>query len=452
MRTPRILVVDDSRTVRSMLSNQLIAMKANVVKAKDGVEGYKLAQAASLDLIITDLDMPRMDGLELCGKLKAAKSTQGIPIIILSGNTDPEMVEAGFKAGVEAYISKDEANTELCRTIQDVLGRTMFTRDTLILVVDDSQFILATVGKGLAREGFRVLTAKNGREALTLLERHKPDLIISDLEMPVMDGFALIRAVRRMGDFTTTPYVVMSSLNDRKVMKELIGKGASSYLCKPFNVDQLVITVERLLSDHFLLLIKEKERLEMERVSMLSSITSLIQALEARDGYTRGHSESVAEISLGIAGRMELDEQQLERLEMAARLHDLGKIGIPDKVLLKEGKLTDEEYVTIQTHSTRGAEILRPILSLADIIPVVLSHHERMNGTGYPHGLQGTRIPLWARIIAVADVFHALTSNRPYRQGMPLKKAMGILEEMKGPHLCPYCVQTFQKWMATKDA
>ena len=148
---------------------------------------------------------------------------------------------------------------------------------------------------------------------------------------------------------------------------------------------------------------------------MLSSITSLIQALEARDVYTRGHSEAVAEIAVGMGRVMGFEDDELESLEIAARLHDLGKIGIPDSVLLKPGKLTVKEYEVIKTHPTIGAGILEPIPSMAPLIPAVMSHHERMDGKGYPQGLKGKDIPLWARIIAVGDIYHALTSNRPYR-------------------------------------
>jgi HD-GYP domain-containing protein (c-di-GMP phosphodiesterase class II) len=144
---------------------------------------------------------------------------------------------------------------------------------------------------------------------------------------------------------------------------------------------------------------------------------------------------------------MGMPAEQVESLEIAARLHDLGKIGIPDSVLLKPGKLTDEEYEIIKTHPTIGADILRPIPSLADLIPAVQSHHERLDGTGYPQGLKGDEIPLFARIIAVGDIYHALTSNRPYRAPMPEDRVLEIINDARGSHLCPECVDVFLQYL-----
>jgi putative two-component system response regulator len=214
---------------------------------------------------------------------------------------------------------------------------------------------------------------------------------------------------------------------------------------KPFNVEQLVITIEKLLSDQILLLSKEKERLEIEQRLILASITSLCNALEARDSYTRGHSEAVSDIATKIAFQMGIGEGEIELIRLGGKLHDLGKIGVIDSVLLKPGKLTDEEFAIIKKHPVIGAEILRPVPSLAPIIPIVLYHHERFDGKGYPEGLQGSSIPLWARITAVGDTYHALTSDRPYRAGMPKDKALAIIQQVSGSQLCPDCVDVFIK-------
>jgi HD-GYP domain-containing protein (c-di-GMP phosphodiesterase class II) len=235
-------------------------------------------------------------------------------------------------------------------------------------------------------------------------------------------------------------------------MRRLLQYGASAFLVKPFNVDQLVITAERLVSDHFRTLLREKDRLESERKLIIGSITSLVLALEARDQYTRGHSDSVATIAVAMTRAMGFDEEQIDKARIAGKLHDLGKIGIRDDILLKPGALTAEEYDTIKLHPSIGADILSPIPSLADIIPAIAGHHERMDGKGYPRALKGSQIPLLARVIAVADTYDALTSNRSYRKGFSHEKALEIINEVKGTQLCPDCVRVFMTCLGKKPS
>ena len=213
---------------------------------------------------------------------------------------------------------------------------------------------------------------------------------------------------------------------------KLLDKGVSAYLVKPFNMEQMVITVEKLLSDQYLLLLKEKERLDSERQFMLAGITSLIAALEARDHYTCGHSQAVSSIVEKMAVKMGMAREDVESISIAGQLHDLGKIGVPDSVLLKPGKLTKEEFNLVKEHPVVGVNILANISSLSKIIPAIRHHHERFDGKGYPDGIKGVKIPIWARLMAVADTFHALTSDRPYRDGMALCKAMDIITHASG--------------------
>ncbi len=451
MFAPKILVVDDSRTIRNVLTRQLGEINATVALAEDGIEGFASAKAQEFDLIVTDIDMPRMNGFDLCEQLKSCAETRAIPVIILSSNEEEAMIERGFAAGVEAYVVKNNTSKDLIPKIKEVLSRSALLRNRLVLVVDDSSFIRKTVSNGLSNAGFKVLTASNGQEALEILSAHRPDLILSDVNMPVMDGVAFCEAVRARPDLANVPFVVMSTETDRRLMREMILRGASSFMVKPFHVEQLVITAEKLLSDHFQLLIQERKRLDYERNMLLASISSLIQALEARDPYTRGHSESVSRLSRAMAKQIRLPEKDIDTITLAAKLHDIGKIGIPDAVLLKPGKLSSEEYLRIKEHPIKGAEILNPIPSLADLIPAVLQHHEKMDGSGYPLGLEGDSIHLWARIIAVADVYDALISTRPYRAAMPQDRVIKIIEDSRGNHLCPECVAAFLEVMACRE-
>jgi putative two-component system response regulator len=237
----------------------------------------------------------------------------------------------------------------------------------------------------------------------------------------------------------------MSSNDDRAIMRKMLQIGASAYLVKPFNLEQVVITIEKLLSDHFLLLLKEKEKIDAERRMMLASITSLIVALEARDHYTRGHSEAVAMLVTEMAVRMGMAQEDIDSISIAGRLHDVGKIGVPDSILLKPGRLSDAEFNLIKQHPVIGANILGSIQSLQHAIPSIRHHHEHFDGKGYPENLKGSQIPLWARMMAVADTYHALVSDRPYRDGMPKGKALQIITDVSGAQLCTDCVDVFLK-------
>ena len=306
--------------------------------------------------------------------------------------------------------------------------------------------MIQIIERALVAAGFNVFTAENGVKALEILETIKPDLILSDIIMPEMDGITFCRMVKGNSKLKSIPFVVMSTKSDRQGMRHILQYGAAAYLVKPFNIEQLIVTIEKILSDQFLLLLKDRERLQGEQQMMISSITSLIAALEARDLYTKGHSLSVAKIVEKMANILNVDLEDFEALMIGARLHDLGKIGVVDRVLLKPGRLTEEEFSIIKKHPVIGAQILKPISSFeAKIIPIVMYHHEHLDGKGYPEGLKGSSIPFWARLTAVADVFDALTSDRPYRPAMQKEKAFQIIEESKGTHLCPDCVEIFFK-------
>jgi putative two-component system response regulator len=443
MDSPNVLIVDDSSIIRRLLSKELEKVGARVVQAEHGRQGLDIALSKAFDLVISDVEMPQMDGFALCEALKSRPNTRGVPVILLSSLDGDADVEKGFRAGAAAYVSKSDAREQLHETIQRVLEEFSFHRTRRILVVDDSLTIRTLVKKALEEAGFQVLTAEDGRGAVNLVRAQPPDLILSDIDMPGMDGVELCKTLHADPELAAIPFVIMSANSGRAIMRRMLQWGANAYLVKPFNLEQVVILVEKLLSDHFLLLLKEKERLDTERKLMIGSITSLIVALEARDQYTRGHSETVAALVAEMAAHMRASPDEIDALTIAGRLHDLGKIGVPDGILLKPGPLTDDEFLVIKEHPVVGANILGSIPSIRSLLPVILHHHERYDGKGYPAGLTGEDIPLWARMTAVADTYHALTSDRPYRKGMPQAKALQIISEVRGTQLCPECVDVF---------
>ncbi|WP_319541136.1 HD domain-containing phosphohydrolase [uncultured Pseudodesulfovibrio sp.] len=185
---------------------------------------------------------------------------------------------------------------------------------------------------------------------------------------------------------------------------------------------------------------------KLDTQDVLTTLISLAQAAEARNPLTKDHSERVAQVAHYIGEELELPTQKLERLLLMGRLHNIGKTGIRDSVLLKTEKLNDTEYTHVKNHTILGAQLLAPIKELEDVAEVCLTHHERWDGSGYPHGLRGEEIPLATRLISTADVYVAIISERPHRDSMPEPVAADILNEEKGTLLCPLCVEAFQKW------
>ncbi|MGN7611285.1 response regulator [Magnetococcales bacterium HHB-1] len=442
----KVLVIDDSSSVRLFLHNLLSSMNLDVETATDGQEGLEKLAQSSFDLVITDLLMPIMDGVTFCQKLHANKETRQIPVIVMSAFDSEQEIDQSFAAGATCYVAKREVQKRIPELIEKLLTQIQQRNQWLIMVVDDSLAIRTHLQQGLEHEGYRVITMKNAQEALDYLELDQPDLIISDIHMPGISGYTFCQEVYNRYKSNKIPFVAMSVQGDRGAIQRMLQHGATTYIAKPFNLLQLTSLVNKLLSDQFQQLFHEKERLAKEQNLLLSSISSLVTALEARDTYTRGHSDSVSMIVRGMAKTMNMDLVDMEQITTAALLHDIGKIGIPDHILLKPDKLTDDEYETIKQHPRMGAIILKPIPSLEKITEVALYHHERMDGKGYPHGLQGQDIPLWARITSVADTYDALTSDRPYRKGMHDEKAFQILKEGKGTQLCPDCVDLFFQW------
>ena len=450
MSDRRILIIDDSAVFRTSMKKILESKNDAIVVAEDGQQGLDLAMKEQFDIVVSDIDMPKINGIDLCRSLKNSPETRGIPIVMVSTFDSDNDIDKGFQAGASAYLSKYEIQSRLRETVDSVLSKSKFKNNRLVMVVDDSKVVRRIVENGLAEAGFKVITAEDGKKALEILNDIRPDLILTDIEMPDVNGFEFCGSIHTNPELSSVPIVAMSSRTERGYMKRMLQNGASAYLCKPFNIDELVILVEKMLSDQFHMLLMERERLDSERNLMIASITSLITALEARDNYTKGHSEAVGKIVSGMLEKAGASQKEIETAIIGGRLHDIGKIGVRDEILLKPGRLTDKEFDHIKKHPVIGANIIKSIPSFSDVIPIVLSHHERMDGKGYPHGLKGDKIHLWARMTAVADTYHSLTSDRPYRKGMAQDKAFQIIKDVSGTQLCPSCVELFFKWIAKK--
>ncbi len=455
MKTKRfnVLVVDDSQSVRKFVRDELEQLQIDVIEASDGLDAIEQITTDRPDLIITDIEMPRKNGIELCRHLHSHIETQDIPIIIISALETDRDIEKGFDAGASAYIPKSEIQSTLTETVERVLSQISVEEKRNILVVDDSQAILNMLRDSLEKNNFHVTTACDGYEALEILNSltTKTSIILSDISMPNMDGFQLCAKVRRNPEWNKIPFVAMSTHRDKESIQRILYYGATTFIMKPFNMEQLIVLINKLLSDVFLAMFHDKERLKREQQLLISAITSLITALEARDAYTKGHSENVSSMVEEIAKMASLPPDKLEKVVTGARLHDIGKIGIRDDILFNDDDFTPEELLKIKEHPVIGAKIIQPIKSLSEAVDIVKYHHERWDGSGYPDGLKGEEIPFWARVVSVVDTFDALTSDRPYQKSRSSDKAIEIIKKLEGIQLCPKSVELFMQWAKERD-
>ncbi len=305
-------------------------------------------------------------------------------------------------------------------------------REPLILIVDDNATVVELLKSQLKPFQYRLDTAMDGEEALDKIRRQPPDLILLDLMMPRISGFEICRRIKSEKHTQFIPIIVITALTEQGDKLKAIELGADDFLVKPINRLELTTRIKSLL---------RMKLLHDDLDTSESILFSLAAALEAKDFYTSGHSERVSLLAVDIARKMSMSERQIEAIRRGGLLHDIGKIGVKESILLKPGRLTEEEMAHIRTHAARGYDICAPLKSLEPCLPIIRSHHERWDGDGYPDGIAGERIPLAARITAVADSYDAMTTDRPYRRGMTCDEARAIFEnEMESGQWDPVCV------------
>ncbi|HIE16947.1 MAG TPA: response regulator [Dehalococcoidia bacterium] len=315
--------------------------------------------------------------------------------------------------------------------------------------------------------GYQVITARDGQETLTKVNQLSPDVILLDIMMPGMDGFEVTRRLRADDKTRTIPIVMVTALSEVADRVRALEAGADDFLTKPVDKTELIARINSSLkvkayNDHMRnyqqTLEAEvanrteelRQTLEKLKLASLDTICRLSCAAEYRDEDTGAHIKRMSHYAAAVADKMGLNDSFVESILYAAPMHDIGKIGIPDHILLKPGKLDPDEWEIMKQHTIIGAQILEgsdvETIRLAEVI--ALSHHERRDGGGYPRGLQGSEIPLAGRIVAIADVFDALTSKRPYKEPVPLEKSFSIVQQERARHFDP---EVTDKFLAIKD-
>jgi putative two-component system response regulator len=304
-----------------------------------------------------------------------------------------------------------------------------------VIVVDDYAPNANGLRDLLTVAGYSVRVANNGADALRLVTEDPPDLMLVDVVMPGMSGVELCRELKARGGTRLMPVVLVTGSNDRSQRMAGLEAGADDFLAKPVDVQELRTRVRSLL---------RVKQLTDELESTEAIMTMLGHIVEARDPYTEGHCQRLAEYATALGVALRLDSTDLDTLNRGAALHDIGKIALPDTVLLKPGRLDADEIALMREHPVVGDELCRTVRSLERVRPIVRSHHERLDGRGYPDHLSGDEIPLLAQVVAVVDVFDALTTNRPYRPAMTFKAAYDIMLADATSGWCPMkLVQTF---------
>jgi putative two-component system response regulator len=338
----------------------------------------------------------------------------------------------------------------------------MIEKKPIILVVDDQPQNIELLDAYLVPQGYEIIKAANGEEALSILSGNQIDLIMLDVMMPGMDGFEVTRRVRQDKAHKLLPIILLTALRETEDRVRGIEAGCDDFISKPFDRIELLARVRSLLKVKAYndLLSNYREELEFEvserteelkraferiKAASLDTIYRLSIASEYKDEDTGAHIKRMSHYSAAIARRMGMDENTIEMILYAAPMHDVGKIGIPDKILMKPGKLDPQEWEIMKTHSVIGARILAgsdaEFIQLGETIAHF--HHEKWDGSGYPDGLIGIDIPISCRIVAIADVFDALTSKRPYKKPFSLEKSLDIIRDGRGSHFDPDVVDAF---------
>jgi putative two-component system response regulator len=330
-------------------------------------------------------------------------------------------------------------------------------KDAAILIVDDDQWIVKLLQSVLEADGYtHVRSTPDPAAAAPMAEEVPPDLMLVDLHMPGIDGFQLIQQLNAAaGQEREIPILMLTADNADETKRRALALGARDIITKPFDQTELLLRVRNLIEVQKLHARTREQNVTLEHdvaerthdleLAQLEMLDRLALAAEFRDDATQEHARRIGRSCAQIAEAIGLPEPEVEQIRRAAQLHDIGKIGVPDAILLKAGVLTDAEFEQIKGHTVIGAQMLAgsrsPILQMAE--EIALNHHERWDGCGYPHGLSGTSIPLTGRIVAIADVFDALCHERPYKRAWPIQQALNEIVCQAGRDFDPELVAAF---------
>jgi putative two-component system response regulator len=335
------------------------------------------------------------------------------------------------------------------KTNYAILGQEKSMTST-ILIVDDESAGRETLEAILEGEGYLLRMAENGRQALEMAREFPPDVILLDVMMPGMTGFEVCKVIRNDEKLAEVPIIIVTALDDRQALLEGLSGGADDFITKPYDRYELrarLSSITRL--NRYRKILIEHQNFELAHQQLMTAYEATIEgwsrAMDLRDRETEGHSRRVTQMTLQLADVMGIGEKDLVYIRYGSLLHDMGKLGIPDAILHKPGRLTEDEWEIMRQHPQLGRDLLIPIEYLRPALDIPYCHHEKWNGAGYPRGLKGTEIPLAARLFTVVDVWDALLSDRPYRRAWNREEVVTYLKEESGKSFDPLVVDLFLK-------
>ena len=316
-------------------------------------------------------------------------------------------------------------------------------RRSRVLIADDTESVRSLFERLLSTDGHEVVSAPDGRAALEAVQRDRPDVVLLDVEMPGLNGLEVCRRLKADPATRLTPVVMVTGQTDLSDRIRGIEAGADEFLSKPVHPQELRVRVRSLSRVKHLI-----DALDSAEAAFLT----LALTIEARDPSTNGHCERLAQHAVRLGRALSVDSEDLDALHRGGYLHDVGKIGVPDAILLKPGPLTPDEFALMKRHPEIGDSLCAPLQSLRRVRPIVLCHHERLDGSGYPSSLRGDEVPLLAQIVGIVDVFDALTSVRPYRVALDAEEAgKYLLRQAQAGKFCGRYVEAFLDTLGTSE-
>ena len=477
----RILIVDDEPGVTEALSEFLIDEGYFADTASDGKEAIKKLQENLYDLVITDVLMPELDGMDLLQEIRKLKNIPAT--IVMTGHATLDNAVESMKLGAQEYIAKPFNFTEMLKLIEKALDRKKVEDENIRLkqmienykvtakmmeMLEEDEIVNMLVDAALKTTSCDIVFVgrydAEKKRCKYMAGRSKVDWISPEDFFKTLD-FSVIRSYFEKGEsiflshddvkniFVRAPKAEVYSaiLVPLRVRKQHLGTVGVFSLQKINIFNEGDRKTLFLLASRAGVSLNNVELFKELQVTFTETIRSLVMAVEAKDKYTKGHSERVAYWAKKLAIACGCDEKMLKNIRNAALLHDIGKIGMDIRALTKEGALSQEEFELFKTHPEVGKKILEPIKFLKPIIPMVYYHHERWDGKGYPEGVKGEEIPLGARIIAIGDSFDVMTSDRPYRKRLPFKKAISELIENAGTQFDPTLTKIFLEFLASPE-
>jgi len=476
-----ILIVDDEEHIRRLCSEILKRESYQTFTAASGKSAVELSRLQPFDLLLTDISMPGMDGLKLLQTIK--DNQKEIASVVMTGyGTIDNAVEA-MKLGAQGFVIKPFSREELVQAVGDALERYRLLRENmrlklLVPLFEVGKTLLSDLHLKSLLETFNHVVLKETRSdaAAVMLIDDRTHAVETESCFILPDGFSketFQRIVETLGRWVVekkTPLLLAEegALTDEMrsflqqaglasvVVLPFVSKDQITgllILCKKhgnasFNPSDLELTsilcgqATIAIENAKLFEVIESKNRELETF-YFETVNALAQAIEAKDVYTGGHGDRLVDFAISVAERLNVSDEERVWLKYAAALHDIGKIGVKEAILTKPGKLTPEEYEEMKTHPAKGAEIIKEVKFLAPVVPIVYHHQERYDGKGYPAGLSGHQIPIGSRIVAVLDAFDAMTTNRPYRKGLPTEVAIDELRRYSGVQFDPQVVEAF---------